>query len=381
MKINYKYDNTNFYKYLAYKFKLCYSRNMNIFLINGSPKGKNSNSLKLANSFIDGIKNASEKSKQTVELREATLNTMDIHSCLGCFSCWKNTPGKCCINDDMSKIIEGQLWADIIIFCFPLYFFNVPGILKNVIDRQLPMSLPFMSERTDGIGNGSHQLRYNMDNKKYVLISTCGFYTAEKNYDSVVSMFNHICGKNNFETIFCGQGELFSIKELSEKTDSYLKNVKQAGIEFASQNKITEKTKDKLKTLLFEKEVFEKMADASWGIEQNNSSESSTEKNESLIFTKQMAALYNTKNYDGKDRILEMHYTDINKTYQVILTAEGSSVIENPTTKYTTRIETPFEVWVAISRGELNGMKALITGKYKVIGDVTLMMKWGKLFG
>ena len=123
------------------------------------------------------------------------------------------------------------------------------------------------------------------------------------------------------------------------------------------------------------------MADASWGIEQNNSSESSTEKNESLIFTKQMAALYNTKNYDGKDRILEMHYTDINKTYQVILTAEGSSVIENPTAKYTTRIETPFEVWVAISRGELNGMKALITGKYKVIGDVTLMMKWGKLFG
>ena len=82
--------------------------------------------------------------------------------------------------------------------------------------------------------------------RTYVLISTCGFYTAEKNYDSVVSMFNHICGKNNFETIFCGQGELFSIKELSEKTDSYLKNVKQAGIEFVSQNKITEKTwKDK----------------------------------------------------------------------------------------------------------------------------------------
>ena len=33
------------------------------------------------------------------------------------------------------------------------------------------------------------------------------------------------------------------------------------------------------------------------------------------------------------------------------------------------------------TRGELNGMKALITGKYKVMGDVTLMMKWGKLFG
>ena len=30
---------------------------MNIFLINGSPKGKGSNSLKLAYSFIEGLKN------------------------------------------------------------------------------------------------------------------------------------------------------------------------------------------------------------------------------------------------------------------------------------------------------------------------------------
>jgi putative sterol carrier protein len=76
-----------------------------------------------------------------------------------------------------------------------------------------------------------------------------------------------------------------------------------------------------------------------------------------------------------------MYYTDINKTYQIILTANGSEFLENSDRKFTTKIETPFSTWVAISRGEINGMKALVTGKYKVLGDITLMMKWSKLFG
>ena len=58
---------------------------------------------------------------------------------------------------------------------FPLYYFSVPGILKNVIDRQLPMSLPFMSTKDDGYGSGSHDCRYDMEGKRHVLISTCGF--------------------------------------------------------------------------------------------------------------------------------------------------------------------------------------------------------------
>lgn len=37
-----------------------------------------------------------------------------------------------------------------------LCYFNVPGNLKNLIDRQLPMSLPFMSEEDNQIGSGGH---------------------------------------------------------------------------------------------------------------------------------------------------------------------------------------------------------------------------------
>ena len=68
-----------------------------------------------------------------------------------------------------------------------------------------------------------------MSGKSTVVISTCGFYTAEGNYDGIYSLFNHLCGQENYTTIFCGQGELFHIPEMSTRTNEYLSYVKQAG--------------------------------------------------------------------------------------------------------------------------------------------------------
>ena len=205
----------------------------------------------------------------------------------GCFSCWKNTPGECCIKDDMQMIIEKQIEADLIVWSFPLYYFSVPGILKNMIDRQLPMNLPFMSKDDSGCGSGGHEARYDMSGKKHVLISTCGFYSSEGNYDSVTKMFDHFLGKGRYEK------------------------------------------------------------DA----------------------------------YDGKDRVLEMHYTDLDKTYQILLGKDGSKVYTDNSQTSTTRIDTPFEVWRSISRGEINGAEALGKHMYTVTGDFSLMINWDSFFG
>ena len=170
---------------------------MKILLINGSPKGKRSNSLKLAYSFIEGFKNGCTDDEESISIDELHVASMNIAACKGCFACWQKTPGICCIKDDMQKVIGKLIDADLILWSFPLYYFNVPGILKNLIDRQLPMSLPFMSTRQDGYGSGSHEARYDMEGKRHVLISTCGFYSANENYDSVSRMFDH------FLNLFC----------------------------------------------------------------------------------------------------------------------------------------------------------------------------------
>ena len=341
---------------------------MKILVINGSPKGKNSNTMRLTGAFLDGIGEA--------EIREIHVSNSNIAGCKGCFCCWSKTPGECIIKDDMQYVIESELWADVIVWSFPLYYFSVPGGLKNLIDRQLPMNLPFMVDRTDGVGSGSHPSRFDMSGKKHVIISTCGFYSADKNYDSVRLMFNHICGENAYDMIVCGQGELFRVPELRNRTDEYLEIVKTAGEEFA-QGQISSETKDRLAGLLYPKEVFEAMADASWGV----SKDDGKTVDETLSFTRQMAALYNKDVYDGKDRVIEISYTDKNKTYQILLGKDGSEVFEELTLTPTTIIETPWDVWLSVSRGEIRGDAALMKGMYKVKGDFDLMINWSDYFG
>lgn len=350
---------------------------MKILLINGSPKGKRSNSLKLAYSFIEGFKNGCTDDEESISIDELHVASMNIAACKGCFACWQKTPGICCIKDDMQKVIGKLIDADLILWSFPLYYFNVPGILKNLIDRQLPMSLPFMSSKQNGYGSGSHDSRYDMESKRHVLISTCGFYSAVGNYDSVLRMFDHFLGKGNYTTIFCGQGELFRVKELSARTDEYLSTVKCAGSEYAMTGTISKETDAILHTLLYSRDVFEKMADASWGI-----SKTTGEKEpDDLVFTRQMAALYNKDAYDGKDRVLEIHFTDLDHTYQIQLSKTGSEVFTDGRLSPTTRIDTPFTVWSAISRGEIGGAEALGKQMYTVSGDFSLMIDWDKIFG
>lgn len=349
---------------------------MRILVINGSPKGKKSNSYKLASAFLEGLRAETECAGEEVQVEELQVGRMEIKPCLGCFSCWEKTPGTCCIQDDMQQVIEKLLWADVTIWSFPLYYYTVPGGLKTLIDRQLPMVLPFMTEREDGTGNGSHPPRYDMSGKKTVVISTCGFYTAEGNYDGVYSLFDHMCGKGKYTAVFCGQGELFRVPELSKRTGEYLEHVKNAGREYA-QGGISEETFRELQQLLYPKEVFERMADASWGIDK----ESGEKESDTLIFTRQMAALYRKESYTGREQVLEMYYTDVDECYQIVMGKEGSEVLTDGSRTFTTRIETPVTVWRSIAAGEMRGDEALMKQLYKVKGDFDLMLKWDRYFG
>lgn len=350
---------------------------MKILAINGSPKGKRSNTWRLTSAFLEGITVKEESSGSSpTEIETFNIGSLNIKPCLGCFSCWSKTPGECCIHDDMQGVIDKILWADVVVWSFPLYYFGLPGQLKTLIDRQLPMSLPFMCTETE---SGGHPSRYDMSGKSTVVISTCGFYTAQGNYDCVTSLYDRLCGKGGYTAIFCGQGELFRVKELSERTDEYLSWVKKAGQEFASGG-ISGETRGKLDRNLFPRDVFEAMADASWGV-----GESGEKEDPSLVFTRQMAALYRKESWQEHDVVLDMNYTDIGKVYRITLGQKGSRVEVEPedgfADSFTTRINTPFDVWRSIASGEIAGDEALMKHLYSVEGDFDLMMHWDDFFG
>ena len=343
---------------------------MKILILNGSPKGEAGNTIKLTRAFVEGL-----QSKTEAEIETVGIYKLDISPCRGCFACWNKTPGICCIRDDMAELLVKIREADVVIWSFPLYYFSLPGQLKNMMDRQLPLVLPFMTEGSEGRESGAHPSRYDMHGQRTVLISTCGFHTAAGNYDAVRDQFDLACGTGKHTDIFCGQGELFRVPELSERTGEYLEIVRQAGAEFA-EGGITEETAAQLARPLYSRETFEKMADASWGVD-----DAGEKMDEGVRLITQMSALYNPKSWKGADRVLEFYFTDTGVTCQILLGKDESRMITKDFLPYTTRIETPFPVWQRIARNEISGAEAMMKGQYRTLGDFSLMTDWGTIFG
>ena len=57
---------------------------MKILILNGSPKGERSATLKLARAFADGVRREGD----VLDLID--ISKSDVHGCRGCFGCWAN---------------------------------------------------------------------------------------------------------------------------------------------------------------------------------------------------------------------------------------------------------------------------------------------------
>lgn len=233
---------------------------MKILVINASPRGAKSNTMYLTDAFVRGLMSSGDCRVKTFELA-----SLKISQCIGCFSCWKTTPGQCVFSDDAQHVLDYMLAADIVIWSFPLYFFGVPSKMKALLDRQLPLTSPLMSGSEDVLINGGHKFRFNISGKKIVLISTCGFYYAPATYDGVRGQFNMIYGKSGYEQIFCGEGELFNKPYLKKKLDSYLIHIEQAGRELLAGG-ITAETRASFEKVLYPTKLYAEIADKSWGV-------------------------------------------------------------------------------------------------------------------
>ena len=98
----------------------------NVLIISTSLR-KNSNSEMLADYFAKGA----EESGNNVE--KVTLVGKNIAFCKGCLACQKL--GKCVINDDANEITEKMLHADVVVFATPIYYYEMSGQMKTLIDR------------------------------------------------------------------------------------------------------------------------------------------------------------------------------------------------------------------------------------------------------
>ena len=81
---------------------------MNVLVVNGSPKGADSNTMILTRAFLEGA--GWDGVAEIIDAADA-----GVQDCAGCFACWTKTPGNCVLDDGMKAILSRMIAADVLI--------------------------------------------------------------------------------------------------------------------------------------------------------------------------------------------------------------------------------------------------------------------------
>ena len=90
-----------------------------------------SNSQMLAEQFAEGAKAAGH------QVDFISLRGKEIKFCVGCLACQKI--GACVIKDDVPAIMEQVLNANVVCWATPIYYYEMSGQMKTLIDRMNAM--------------------------------------------------------------------------------------------------------------------------------------------------------------------------------------------------------------------------------------------------
>lgn len=90
-----------------------------------------SNSDLLADQFVLGAKEAGN------DVEKISLVGKNIQFCKGCLACQKL--GRCVIGDDVNSIMEKVLRAEVVVWATPIYYYEMSGQMKTLIDRMNAM--------------------------------------------------------------------------------------------------------------------------------------------------------------------------------------------------------------------------------------------------
>ena len=91
----------------------------------------NSNSDILARECERGARDAG------LDVDYVSLKGKEIKYCIGCMSCQKTN--KCVLNDDVADIMTKVKEAEVIVYATPIYYYEMCGQMKTLLDRLNPL--------------------------------------------------------------------------------------------------------------------------------------------------------------------------------------------------------------------------------------------------
>jgi len=209
-----------------------------ITVFNSSPRKKNGVTWLMAERFLEGARAAG------AETEHILLADKQIRHCTGCFACWFKTPGTCIFKDDMPGLLQRYMAADIVVLAGPVYVGSVCGIMKDFIDRMLPLYDPHFGR--DDQGRFYHLARY----ERYpdiVAMANCGLPFQEHfaYYRQILEFMQEVYRIRLIGEVYRGGGFILQgyLPEVQDKVDAYMQRLEDSGREIVSTRALSPETR------------------------------------------------------------------------------------------------------------------------------------------
>jgi multimeric flavodoxin WrbA len=350
---------------------------MKVLALNSSPRGGGQSKTELMlNYLVEGMRDAG------AEVEVVTLREKKIKNCIGCFTCWTKTPGTCIHKDDMTNdLLEKWLESDLVVYATPLYNYAMTATMKAFIERTLPSLEPFFEILE---GRMFHPLR---DKYPAAVVLSVASMPDEGHFGPLSAHVNYYFatpGRKLVAEIYRTSSEILTIPFFKEKANDVLEATAQAGRELARSMEISPETMGRITQTLVDSESFAIMANAMWKtciaervtrkefLEKGMVARPDSLESFLLIFPRGV----NAKAVGDRKVVLQFKFSGGVEASCYFVIEKGTVVSKSETwTSPDITIEAPFDVWMDIMTGKADGRQMLLEQKYKVSGDLSLMIQ------
>ena len=347
---------------------------MKILSINSSPRSGGQSKTKLMlDHLVEGMQEAGAE-VQVVNLREKK-----IKNCIGCFTCWTKTPGKCIHKDDMTKeLFPKWLRSDLVVYATPLYHYTVNAEMKAFIERTLPVLEPFLEQRDN---RTVHPLRQIPPDA--VILSVAGFIEMSV-FDQLSNYVNFLFGRHQRLLAEIYRPAAEALSSIEDKKEEVLEATIQAGRELVNSRQVSNETLNRIQQPIIDNQTFAQIGNLYWKtcIAEGVTPKEFKDKNmvprpdsiESFMLLFSFGL--NSETVGEGKTILQFNFSGEVAESCYFVIEQGKVDAEKGTNENPDiAIETPFELWMDIVTGKADGQQMFMEQKYTVSGDLSLVIE------
>jgi multimeric flavodoxin WrbA/putative sterol carrier protein len=381
------------------------SEQLKVVIINGSPHGALGNTSLMIEMIASGL------TAEGVILEQIMLTEKNIRYCIGCGACIEKS--RCWQQDDHDEIVDKLLAADGIILASPVYFSHVTAQMKTFIDRSLRLGHKLRKTWKPGLAVSvsagkaetltAHYLArtlsiygaFSLGTLTAMATSPGGFLGKElveaRAKDLAHDLARAIKEKRQYPATDEDLSHYLFMRELVTREKDFMRDdyghwqekglldgfESYVGQHFTAPGFDPEVRKEWLKDIV-------KAANAGKAATRSNAPtrpSGSPDFKTCRELIQAMPRVFRTEAAGEVSAVFQFVITGTEDFTAHLEIAGGRCEFhDGPSGKADVIITSPAEVWLAISRGELDGQTAFMSGKYKVQGNMALLLKMKELF-